>query len=520
MTGVVTREEPVATGGDVPASLRPDRSLRPPSLETLFTALFALCGWILGLRQLSDNSFLWHLRTGQLILDHGIPRADPYSFTVPGARWIAQSWLAELAYGAASRLAGGFGVRLLVAVTGAAFVAATYRIALRTSRNRIRAAVLTTLLLATLLNVWSERPLIFGLAGMVALVVAVELPESFLGRHLLVSVPLTMWCWGNVHGSFELGYAYLALHVIGRWLDGAPPTGGRERKLVIATAASLVALLVNPYGFGLLWFPVQLLQRGSVLNNVSEWQSPNFRQLGGMLYAAWFGVVLLLLIVRNKPSRRDLLVTFPFLFLGLWAIRNVGIAAIVTLPVAGRAWVGGKVRHDDRLRLGWAFMALLLCAGLAGSRRRAPRTTSTSRSTPWRPCTSSASAVCSAIASIRPTRGPGTRSGGRGRSSACSWTTATTCTRRRSSTTTTPSPTSTRNGGPPSIGGRSTWSSGRRNVPFRRRSRKTHHGRGSMSTRRPRSSCATADVVPAPAERVKSRIAWARAAGWSSGMSV
>jgi hypothetical protein len=365
MTGVVTREEPVATGGDVPASLRPDRSLRPPSLETLFTALFALCGWILGLRQLSDNSFLWHLRTGQLILDHGIPRADPYSFTVPGARWIAQSWLAELAYGAASRLAGGFGVRLLVAVTGAAFVAATYRIALRTSRNRIRAAVLTTLLLATLLNVWSERPLIFGLAGMVALVVAVELPESFLGRHLLVSVPLTMWCWGNVHGSFELGYAYLALHVIGRWLDGAPPTGGRERKLVIATAASLVALLVNPYGFGLLWFPVQLLQRGSVLNNVSEWQSPNFRQLGGMLYAAWFGVVLLLLIVRNKPSRRDLLVTFPFLFLGLWAIRNVGIAAIVTLPVAGRAWVGGKVRHDDRLRLGWAFMALLLCAGLA-----------------------------------------------------------------------------------------------------------------------------------------------------------
>jgi hypothetical protein len=42
----------------------------------LFTLVFALGGWRAGLRRLSDNSFFWHLRTGRLILDHGVPH-DP-----------------------------------------------------------------------------------------------------------------------------------------------------------------------------------------------------------------------------------------------------------------------------------------------------------------------------------------------------------------------------------------------------------------------------------------------------------
>ncbi|MCU1426662.1 MAG: hypothetical protein JWL83_662 [Actinomycetia bacterium] len=364
MTGVVTREEPVATSG-ISTPVTPPRhagASRPPSLDTLFTLLFALAGWILGFRQLGDNSFLWHLRTGRLILANGVPHADPYSFTVPGAKWIAQSWLAELAYGVADKAAGGFGVRVLVALTASAFVVGAYRLALRVSGNRVRAAGLMTVVLATMLNVWSERPLLFGLAAIVALVWAVEVPESFLGRHLMISIPVTMWCWANVHGSFELGYVYLALHVIGRWADGDRPTTGRERQLVIATLVSVAALLVNPYGFGLVLFPIDLLRRGSVLNTVSEWQSPNFRELGGMIYGLWLGAVVLLLVHR-KPSRRDLIVTLPFLFLGLWAIRNVGIAALVTLPVAGRAWVGGRTRDDARLRLGWAFVGLFVLCG-------------------------------------------------------------------------------------------------------------------------------------------------------------
>jgi len=35
----------------------------------------------------------WHLRTGQLILEEGIPRADTFSFTAAGHQWITHEWL-------------------------------------------------------------------------------------------------------------------------------------------------------------------------------------------------------------------------------------------------------------------------------------------------------------------------------------------------------------------------------------------------------------------------------------------
>jgi hypothetical protein len=356
----------VATPGVATSGQRVDHEttagrLRPPGLDSLFTLLYALAGWCLGLQKLGDNSYLLHERTGKLILQHGIPHADPYSFTYPGAKWIAQSWLAELAYGIAHAIAGGFGVRVLAGAAGAALLAGAYHVALKVTIDRVRAAALTVAALASLLTVWSSRPLLFGLLGVVALVACVELPNSWFGRHLYVSIPVVMWLWANVHGSFALGYVYLALHVLGQWVDGAPPLRGRERELVIATAISVAVLFVNPYGPGLVVFPLELVSRGQVLSRVAEWTSPNFRDSGGMLFAVWLGVVGVAMC-RTRPSRRDVIVTLPFLLLALWAVRNVGIASLITLPVAARAFRAERPRVDERARVAWAFAAVLVVA--------------------------------------------------------------------------------------------------------------------------------------------------------------
>src|SRR5262245_7884173 len=129
----------------------------------LFTLVFALGGWRAGLSRLSDNSFFWHLRTGRLILDHGIPHRDPYSFTAGGRHWLVQSWLAEAIYGAVDRVAGLFGIRLLVAVTGALVTALTYRLVLRLSRDHLVAVGVTLAAIGSSFTLWSERPLFLGL---------------------------------------------------------------------------------------------------------------------------------------------------------------------------------------------------------------------------------------------------------------------------------------------------------------------------------------------------------------------
>jgi hypothetical protein len=107
------------------------------SLDALYTVAFAVIGWAVGIAKLGDNSFFWHLRTGRLILEQGIPHADPYSFTAHGATWVAQSWLAELSYGVVDRVGGGAGLRLFGAVLGATIAVLSFRLALRIAHDRV-----------------------------------------------------------------------------------------------------------------------------------------------------------------------------------------------------------------------------------------------------------------------------------------------------------------------------------------------------------------------------------------------
>ncbi|MGH9000782.1 MAG: hypothetical protein ACRDY7_15490 [Acidimicrobiia bacterium] len=338
-----------------------------PGMASLFGLAFAVFGLRAGLGRLSDNSFLWHFRTGQWIVDHGrVPYDDLYSFTVPDQDWVSQSWLAETIYGLLDQLMGPWGVRFLSGLTGAAVAAGVFGIALRFARDRVRAALLTAAALGGSFTLWSERPLFLGLLSFVALVWVVEAPASGLGRRPMVSLPVFLWLWANMHGSFALGFAYLGLHVLGRWLEGAPPWAGRERQLVVGALIAFAALFANPYGVELVTFPIHLLGRGDILERVVEWRSPDFRSLTGMCFAAWIAVfVFCLARGRNRPGRRDVLVSLPFLLLALWAQRNIALVPLVGVPVAARA-VAADARPDVVVaRVNVAVTALLAVMGLA-----------------------------------------------------------------------------------------------------------------------------------------------------------
>jgi hypothetical protein len=277
-----------------------------PGLDGLFTAVFALFGWALGIGPLSDNSFFWHLRTGQLILDSGFPHGDPFSFTAPGVHWVVQSWLAETLYAGVDRVAGGFGIRVLIGVTGVAIAVLAFRLALRLAKDRVRAALLTAAALAGLSTLWSERPLVLGLVAFLVVIWVVEVPDSAVGRRPLVVLPIVFWCWANVHGTFALGFAYLGLHLVGRWVEGHRPTDGRDRQLLVGAGLGFAVAFLNPYGVGLVTFPVDLLGRSDILRHVVEWASPDFHTAAGYTFALWI-VVFAVEAARTsgRVSRRE-----------------------------------------------------------------------------------------------------------------------------------------------------------------------------------------------------------------------
>jgi hypothetical protein len=321
-----------------------------PRLSFVFGLVFAIGGVAIGIRPLHDNSFMWHLRTGRWILEHGIPYRDPYSYTARGATWVAQSWLAELLYGVVNRVGGAFGLRLLGALVGFVIGWTLFSVTLYFAKDRVRAGGITLLTMFCLLNVWSERPLMLGILALLMLVVVVEVPDARIARHPLIAVPVITWLWTNVHGTYVIGFGYLAVHLIGRAIEGHPMNQGRERVLLQGTAIAAVVAFLNPYGPSLVLFPLRLMGRGQVLQDVSEWQSPNFRELGGAIFAL-FVIVALVLFARAKPGVRDILVTVVFLGLGFWAVRNIGLAVVAVMPVLARCAQTESTRPDPRRSL-------------------------------------------------------------------------------------------------------------------------------------------------------------------------
>src|SRR5690349_2565867 len=102
-----------APGPPLAAAGKPGVSFRwlTPSLADIFlvaalalTFLTSGTGWG---RLLEDGDTGLHTRIGDWILDHGrVPDTDPFSFSRPGAKWVASEWLTGVTFAALHRAWG------------------------------------------------------------------------------------------------------------------------------------------------------------------------------------------------------------------------------------------------------------------------------------------------------------------------------------------------------------------------------------------------------------------------------
>lgn len=344
---------------------------RAPALSAVVGAAFVVWGVALGLGALSDNSFLTHLATGRLILDRGsIPGTDPFSFTAGGEPWVVQSWLAAVLYGAAEELGGGFGLRLLMALTTAALAALVWRLT-RPAGTLIGRVAVSGLVLGIGTLLWEERPYLIGLVLLATVLLAAE---GGLDPRWLVPV---MWIWANSHGSFPLGLVLLASLAAGRRLDRASADRAREAgpelRCLAWAAAGAVLAGVNPLGPRLLVFPLELLSRQAVLANIAEWQAPTFSGLGQRLFL--LEVVAAVVLLVRRPRFRTAVPLVIFTAAALLGARNVGLAALVLIPglargVADLGTVTGEHRRPIHVVALGSFLAVAVVL-VAGASRQA-----------------------------------------------------------------------------------------------------------------------------------------------------
>lgn len=239
-----------------------------------------------------DPDVWWHLRVGQDILaTHHWPSADSYSFTAPGAPWIAYEWLGETLL-AAVRSAWGFqGLFALEAAVGAAVLVALYVLATLRSRNSKAAFVSCTLLLSLVAFSFTLRPQIFGYFFLVLTLIILELFCQGRTAVLWLLPPLFL-VWVNTHGSFVIGlfaFAVFALsglvEVRREGLESRRWTPGERLRLGGAFLASLAALAITPYGTKLAAYPINMTFSLPVaVAAVGEWRSMPFDLVVGKVF--------------------------------------------------------------------------------------------------------------------------------------------------------------------------------------------------------------------------------------------
>jgi hypothetical protein len=255
----------------------------PTMADLFFAALLAAAfartgGWQ---DMLADGDTGWHVRTGELILASGrVPAVDPFSFSRAGAPWIAWEWLSDVAFALAARR-GLIGAAVLagVAVCGAATVLFGWLLR-RGTGLWIALAVALASVSASSVH-YLARPHVFSILLYTVSLWILDEDRRRPGRRVWLLVGISA-LWANLHGAFLVLPATLVL-------AAAVDTARREWRGALRysgiAAVCIAATFINPYGWRLHAHILAYVRAPWILDHVQEFQSPNIRSEGMLVFA-------------------------------------------------------------------------------------------------------------------------------------------------------------------------------------------------------------------------------------------
>jgi hypothetical protein len=239
---------------------------------------------------LNDGDTLWHIRTGEWMLDHrAMPATDPFSFTAAARPWFLHEWLAEILMALAFRVGGLQGVMTLAA--GAV---------------GLTAAIMLHHLRRFLPGVYAVAALTVGLGN--------AAPGMLARPHILAWPCLALWCgglvaararrstpsfallpvmvlWVNLHGSFIVGLLLPGAFLAEALLDPGADRCCVARSWALFILAAWAAALCNPQFAERILFPFRLLDMQS-LALINEWQPPSFATINPLELTILGGLAL------------------------------------------------------------------------------------------------------------------------------------------------------------------------------------------------------------------------------------
>ena len=322
---------------------------------------------------LNDPDIWWHLRNAQYLFHtHHLPVHDMYSFTVAGHYWVSHEWLSEIPYYLTYRALGLCGLKVLTfLVLDVIFLLLLY-LCYQESHN-FKASIVACLFSTMLATVsFGPRTILFGYVYLVILLIILQRFRQRGDAPLWILPPL--FClWINTHGSWSLGMILFGLIGIsgligGTWgrIESTRWTPAQLRKLVITGVASVAALFVNPFGWRLVFYPLDLAFNQKLnITHVAEWITVDFHTVRGKLVLALVVGLLLSALIRNRRwNLSELLILLFALYSGLTYVRFLILLGIVVAPVLAQTldFFPRYRPHEDTPKINTAVIFIMIAA--------------------------------------------------------------------------------------------------------------------------------------------------------------
>jgi hypothetical protein len=212
---------------------------------------------------------------------------------------------------------------------------------MRKEQGNIYLAVLILLLvIASSIFHWLARPHIFSL---LFLVISYYILENYQYRQInaLYFFPPIILLWVNLHGGFISGFILLFIYIVGNLIEIIVLKDERKalykrktKALSLTLFACLFISLINPYGLDTLLYPFKLLSQKLIMDNVAEFQSPNFHHLL-LLPSLYFllSMILMIGLLKKNLNVIEILLIIAFTNMALFSQRFIPFLCVVAAPI-------------------------------------------------------------------------------------------------------------------------------------------------------------------------------------------
>jgi hypothetical protein len=307
----------------------------------------------------------WIVRTGQFILEHGLPQQTMFSWAVDGQPYVAYQWLFAV-LSAKLFEAGSLWLVGFVACVASAILIFLVLPRIWTAKDIPLWMPLLTVAAVQTPHWFNARPQMCSYFLLLAFLSILEEYRRSNKVKWLFALPPLMVLWVNLHAFWIFGLFAIAIYVVADAIRPAPTQSLKkafiQRSLgACAIALCPVAVAMNPYGMGLLSYIATFFD-GSQYNKIYELQP--WITSGEYWWTLLYVPFVVFMFAKNRKSIpiEGMIISAitciaalcmrrlePVFVIASWPFLGVALSEMIKQPI---------VRRRKRLEYGYAALAL------------------------------------------------------------------------------------------------------------------------------------------------------------------